>query len=109
MLTIGLVIGVSVFNTMYAAQFATYYRLVIVVAAITGALGSFSLTNQGRRFIKFGMESLLELKKIYWPTRKEALQTAIIVVIVCIITSFSFWFVDSVINTVVNYVINFRF
>lgn len=103
---IGLVIGVSVFNQIYADHYNKIVRLIVVVASIAVALGAFALTNQGKKLIKFILEALLELKKIYWPTRKEAFQTSIIVVVISVLTSFMFWFFDSVIQALVTLITN---
>lgn len=107
-LTILLVAGVSVFNQMFAQQYNPIVRLLVVIGSIVLALGAFVLTNQGRSFVKFGLESLLELKKIYWPTRKEALITSIIVTVISVLTSFMFWFFDKVIQTVVQFITSFN-
>ncbi|RIY34970.1 preprotein translocase subunit SecE, partial [Psittacicella gerlachiana] len=85
--TIALVVGVSLGNQLYA-DLNPVVRLLAVVFAIILAVLAFLVTNQGRKFLKFAMESMLELKKIYYPTRKEALQTSIIVVVISILVSF---------------------
>lgn len=107
--TAAIVGAVSFFNVQFADQYNAIVRLLVVVAAVVLALGSFVLTNQGRAFLRFTRESLLELRKIYWPTRKEALNTSLVVVAVSVITSFAFWFLDSIIHTVVELITTWRF
>lgn len=108
-LTIALVVGVSAFNQVFEKDFNPIIRLVAVIVGIAVAFGSFMLTNQGRKLLTFSMEAMLELRKIYWPTRKEALQTSLIVVVISVLMSFMFWFFDSVIQTVVNLITTWSF
>ncbi|RIY36431.1 preprotein translocase subunit SecE [Psittacicella hinzii] len=105
LLTLALVVGVSVFNQVYGNH-NPVIRLVVVIVAIVLAILTFLLTNQGRKFLKFSMEAMLELRKIYYPTRKEALQTSIIVVLISVLVSFMFWFFDFVIQYFVTLVTN---
>lgn len=104
-----LVVGISVFNQFYEKDFNPLVRLIAVIISLALAFGAFILTNQGRRLLSFSMEAMLELKKIYWPTRKEALSTSLIVVTISIFMSFLFWFLDSVIQTVVNLITTWSF
>lgn len=108
LLALGLVIGVSVLN-QFNTHLSSIVRLLIVVASIVVALVCFLLTNQGRKLLKFGMESILELRKIYYPTKKEALQTSIIVVVISVLVSFMFWFFDFVIQYFVKLITTWSF
>lgn len=106
LVTLGSVVGGSIYNAMFAND-SLWLRFIIVVICVVVGLGAFAFTNQGRKFVRFAIEAALELKKIYWPTRKEALQTCVIVVIVCVLCSFAFWFMDSVIHQVVDFLISY--
>ncbi|RIY31991.1 preprotein translocase subunit SecE [Psittacicella melopsittaci] len=108
LITIALVVGVSLGNQYYASL-NPVVRLLAVIVAIVLALVAFLVTNQGRKFLKFAMESMLELKKIYYPTRKETLQTSIIVVLISVLVSFMFWIFDFVIQYFVNLITTWRF
>jgi preprotein translocase subunit SecE len=48
-----------------------------------------------------------ETGKVYWPTRKETVATAIMVVIMSLLLSFFFFAVDAVFNTAVKYLLSF--
>lgn len=64
-------------------------RVAAVIVIIAAALGCLLFTNKGRKLVAFGRESYIELRKVIWPTRQEALQTTLIVfVAVCIVSLF---------------------
>ena len=57
---------------------------VIVVAAVV-----LLFTNKGHALLDFSHKSYVELKKVVWPTRQEAVQTTLIVfVAVCVVSLF---------------------
>ncbi|RIY33148.1 preprotein translocase subunit SecE [Psittacicella hinzii] len=110
LVTIALVVGISYGNQyLTEANVNPVFRLLGVVVAIILAVLAFLVTNQGRKFLKFAMEAMLELKKIYYPTKKEALQTSIIVVVISVLVSFMFWLFDFVIQYFVNLITTWRF
>ena len=64
-------------------------RTVIVIATIIVGLAVVLFTNKGRALLTFGRESYIELRKVVWPTRQEAMQTTFIVfVAVCLVSLF---------------------
>lgn len=64
-------------------------RVIIVIAVIVAALGCTLFTGRGKKIISFARESYVELRKVIWPTRQEALQTTFIVFIaVCVVSLF---------------------
>ncbi len=48
-----------------------------------------------------------ETGKVYWPTRKETVATAIMVVIMSLLLSFFFYAVDAFVSTAVKYLLSF--
>jgi preprotein translocase subunit SecE len=54
----------------------------------------FALSAQGRDFWQFVLESRVELRKVFWPTRAETMQTTMIVIVFVIIASLFFWVLD---------------
>jgi preprotein translocase subunit SecE len=48
-----------------------------------------------------------ETGKVYWPTRKETVATAIMVVIMSLLLSFFFFAVDAFFSTAVKYLLSF--
>ena len=65
---------------------------LIVLAALAVAL--FFTSESGRQLIAFGKESVKEVKKVVWPTRKEALQNTGYVFIFVFAMAFFLWITD---------------
>ena len=85
-----------------AAFFGTYYfhlsgpieALVWVFwLVLTLVLGFF--TSQGKQVFLFAKEAKVELEKVVWPSRQEAIQTTSIVMIMVTVTGFVLWGIDS--------------
>lgn len=66
---------------------------LLLLSAIGGALFQ---TSQGRRVFQFARESKLELKKVFWPSRQETMQTTMFVGIMVIVLALVLWGVDSI-------------
>lgn len=65
---------------------ARLLRVLLVIVSIVVALIIALFTNKGHRLLKFSKEAYVELKKVMWPTRQEAVQTTFIVFIaVCVV------------------------
>ncbi|URL02103.1 preprotein translocase subunit SecE [Avibacterium sp. 20-126] len=99
----------AVGNIYFADQFSTPIRVVAVVILLLIALGILAITNQGTKARAFLKDSRIELRKIVWPTRYEAMQTTLIVMAVTMIVSLILWGLDSIIVSVINFLTNLRF
>ncbi|HDR1027134.1 protein translocase subunit secE/sec61 gamma [Pasteurella multocida] len=96
-------------NIYFVEQFSTPIRVVGVVILLLIALGLAALTNQGVKARHFFSESRIELRKIVWPTRPEAMQTTLIVAGVTIVVSLILWGLDSVIVALITFLTDLRF
>src|SRR5688572_32528922 len=54
----------------------------------------FALSSSGRRFWQFVLESRVELRKVFWPTRQETFTTTLVVLGFVVIASIFFWLLD---------------
>lgn len=86
-------IGGNYYYTQYMvvdeSSFERLGRVAAVIALIAVALGCMLFTNKGRSLVTFSREAYIELRKVIWPTRQEALQTTVIVFIaVCVVSLF---------------------
>jgi preprotein translocase subunit SecE len=76
-------------------------RLLSVLAGL-GLAGAVAwYTEPGRRFYAFGQESVLEARKVVWPTRKETIQSTGVVIAFVIVTALFLWLVDGTLTSVV--------
>jgi preprotein translocase subunit SecE len=51
-----------------------WLRVVALLVLLAAAVAAFFTAESGRQLIAFGRDSVKEVKKVVWPTRKEALQ-----------------------------------
>jgi preprotein translocase subunit SecE len=66
------VAGVVVFYML--AKQDLWLRVVALIVLLAAAVGTFFTSEQGKQLIAYGRDSVREVKKVVWPTRKEALQ-----------------------------------
>jgi|SRR5579872_5952312 len=52
------------------------------------------LTSQGKAALNFARESRTELRKVFWPTRQETMQTTLFVAAMVIILALILWAID---------------
>src|SRR5215831_13416755 len=67
-----LIAGVVAFYSLGKSDL--WVRVVALLVLIAAAIGVFFTSEAGKELIGFGKESMREVKKVVWPTRKEALQ-----------------------------------
>jgi preprotein translocase subunit SecE len=66
-------------------------------------IGAFGMSNAGRRFWAFVLDSRIELRKVVWPTRQETLQTTLIVFVFVAVAAFFFWLLDLLLTYATDY------
>jgi preprotein translocase subunit SecE len=68
-----LVVAAIVAFYMLGAQ-DLWVRVVALVVLMAAAVATFFTSEQGRELLAYGRDSVREVKKVVWPTRKESLQ-----------------------------------
>lgn len=95
-----LAIGGNYYYTKYIlvdeTSLARLARVAIVILVIVGGLAVTLLTTTGKKLLKFGRDSYVELRKVVWPTRQEAIQTTFIVFIAVSLVSVFLYICDLV-------------
>jgi preprotein translocase subunit SecE len=87
----------------YADQPLLYRVLGIVVAgavSITIALQ----TERGRRLIEFFQEALVEVRKVFWPSRQETVRTTLAVLAMVLVVALFLWLLDSLLGWIMRLV-----
>jgi preprotein translocase subunit SecE len=51
-----------------------WMRVAALVVVLAAAVATFFTSEPGKQLIAYGRDSIKEVKKVVWPTRKEALQ-----------------------------------
>lgn len=103
-LVIGLLAGAVVGNYMYGEEVSVLYSALGVVAAIGVALFVAAQTEKGREAVAFAKESRLEIRKVVWPTRKEATQTTLIVLAATGVMALVLWGMDGLLVRIVGFI-----
>ncbi len=94
-----LAVGAVVAFYLLARQgsLAQWAALLVGLAA---AVGAFASSESGRQLWAFGRDAWREVKKVVWPTRKEAIQmTAYVFAFVAVMSVF-LWFTDKTLEWV---------
>jgi preprotein translocase subunit SecE len=73
-------------------------RLVALFGGIAIAVLIVAISPDGRRFIAYAKDSWYEVKKVVWPTRKEATQMTLVVFGFVLIMSLFLWTADKLIE-----------
>ena len=75
------------------------------LAALFGGVGLgvviAALSNDGKRFLAYSKESVSEVKKVVWPSRKEATQMTLVVFAFVVIMALFLWTADKLIEWLV--------
>ena len=75
---------------------------VIGLIAVGGIAAAVAFqTERGREAWEFMREARTELRKVVWPTRKETLQTTLIVIAVVALTAVILWIFDGLLAWIV--------
>ncbi|AVV84347.1 preprotein translocase subunit SecE [Shewanella putrefaciens] len=61
-------------------------------------------TEKGKKAFAFARESQIEVRKVVWPTRQEALNTTFIVLAATGILALVLWGMDAVLMRIVNFI-----
>ncbi len=99
LILIGTVIGNNIFS-----EESVLIRAVAVIIAAVIAGGIALQTSKGRDALEFASESRTEVRKVVWPTRQEAIQTTLIVLVVTAIMALVLWGLDGILVRVVAFI-----
>lgn len=80
-------------NPIY--QVDAVFRIIAVFVLSILALFVALTTLKGRSFISFAKDSRVEMRKVVWPTRKETIQTTLLIAVITIVVGLCLWGMDS--------------
>jgi len=75
-------------------------RILSVLAGIAAGVTLAWTSAPGREFVAFARESLAEVKKVVWPTRKESMQTTAAVFAFVFVMAVFLWVSDKTLEWV---------
>jgi len=82
------------------AEQALVLRILAVLAGIAAGTALAWFTTPGRTFAVFSRESVNEVKKVVWPTRKETMQTSAAVFAFVVVMAVFLWISDKTLEWV---------
>lgn len=104
--TVALLLVGAVVGNYFAGEADAHFlaRLVGVIFLVVAALGVAAVTTKGKTFISFAKEAQIEVRKVVWPTRQEAMQTTFIVLAVSAIAALILWGLDGILVRLVAFI-----
>jgi preprotein translocase subunit SecE len=93
-----LVGGIAVFY--YLGKQDLWIRVAALLAMIGLAVALFFVSESGKQLIAFGRDSAREVKKVVWPTRKEAGQMTGYVFAFVLVMALFLWLTDKTLEWV---------
>ncbi len=92
-----LVLAVSIGGFYYfQGQVHQLFRVVGLLVGAAIAVAIASRTEVGRFVWGYVHGSRVELRKVVWPTRRETMQTTLIVIVLALLVGIFLWAVDAV-------------
>jgi preprotein translocase subunit SecE len=88
-----LVVGAVVAFYLLGTQ-DLWLRVVALILLILAGVVVFFTSEPGKELIAFGRDSVREVKKVVWPTRKEALQMTGYVFAFVVVMALFLWLTD---------------
>jgi preprotein translocase subunit SecE len=74
---------------------STLIRALIVVAGVIIAAG-IALTSEGGKSVwQFALATRGEVRKVVWPTRRETIQSTLIVIVMVLVVGIYLWLLDA--------------
>jgi preprotein translocase subunit SecE len=93
------IVGIAAFYLLSAQNL--YIRVGVLLVAIAAGAFVASFSAIGKGFIAFAKDSYREVRKVVWPTRKEAGQTTLVVFGFVLVMAVYLWVSDKTIEWVI--------
>jgi preprotein translocase subunit SecE len=77
-----------------------WMRVLALLVLLAAAAGTFLASESGRQLIAFGRDSSREVRKVVWPTRKEAIQMTGYVFAFVVVMALFLWLTDKTLEWV---------
>ena len=92
-LAAALVVGAVVAFYMLG-QKDLWMRVAALIGLMAAGVATFFTSEPGKQLIAYGQDSIREVKKVVWPTRKEALQMTGYVFAFVVVMALFLWLTD---------------
>ncbi|NRD72081.1 preprotein translocase subunit SecE [Shewanella sp. VB17] len=101
---VAILVAVAIVCNQIYSEASVLIRAISVVVAFVIA-GFIALqTEKGKQALTFAREAQIEVRKVVWPTRQEALNTTFIVLAATGVLALILWGMDAVLLRIVNFI-----
>ena len=90
----GILVVVAVVAFYLLGKQDLWVRVAALIVLMVMAVATFFTSEPGRQLIAYGQDSIREVKKVVWPTRKEALQMTGYVFAFVVVMALFLWLTD---------------
>ncbi|MGI1677151.1 MAG: preprotein translocase subunit SecE [Cellvibrionaceae bacterium] len=100
-----LVVAGGIFANSFYSELPLYYRVpaLLVAALVAGFVAA--NTAKGSALLTLLRESVVEVRKVVWPTRAETNQTTLIVVVVVFVMALILWGLDTLLGWIASLIL----
>lgn len=102
---VALIVAGGVLGNSYYSDVSLAYRVPVLVVAALVAVVIAVKTAKGAALWGLLRESVVEVRKVVWPTVQETHQTTLIVIIVVLIMAVILWALDSLLGWVASLIL----
>jgi preprotein translocase subunit SecE len=96
-----LLLVASVVAFYYLGKQDLWVRIAALLVLMAGAVALFFTSESGKQLIAFGQDSVKEVKKVVWPSRKEATQMTGYVFAFVFVMALYMWLTDKTLEWVI--------
>ena len=94
-LAVAVVVAVGAIAAFYLlSRQGAIVQWAVLLVGLAAAVAAFASSENGRQLLAFGRDSWREVKKVVWPTRKEAMQMTGYVFAFVFVMAFFLWLTD---------------
>ncbi len=98
-LAAALVVGALVGFYLMAGR-GPIVQWAVLVVGLAAAVVAFGISEPGKQLVAFGRDAWREVKKVVWPTRKEAVQMTAYVFAFVVVMALFLWLTDKTLEWV---------
>jgi len=99
----------SVVAFYYLGKQDLWVRVIALLVLLGAAVALFFTSESGKQLVAFGRDSVKEVKKVVWPTRKEAMQMTGYVFLFVFVMALYMWLTDKTLEWLIfNVILGWR-
>jgi preprotein translocase subunit SecE len=98
--TAGLLVVGAIAGFYLLGQKDMWLRVATLLVLLAAAVAMFFVSESGRQLIAFGRDASREVRKVVWPTRKEAVQMTGYVFAFVVVMALFLWLTDKTLEWV---------